>query len=242
VAAFATSYYEPVSITIGAELRLRIDKPAAGGWMIARDNGQIVLVAGAIPGETVLARVERSGKGVAFARVVSVTDPSVDRRDPFTDPLCGGCLYAHVAYPRQLEIKGQVVADALTRIGRIPTTQRQRWRLASRGLPMRVGRTFAMAGPDSSAKDARDLRARRRGSCCRRRDVLDRPLPRCDAWRGPSAKSRSREHRGRPACAASRTAGSSISAGRGATASAGITGPTWSAPRRRPSRRRHVGD
>jgi 23S rRNA (uracil1939-C5)-methyltransferase len=112
-----------VSLAVGDELQLRIDKPAAGGRMIARNNGQVVLVSGAIPGETVLARVERSGKGVAFARVTSVTDPSIDRRDPFTDPLCGGCLYAHVAYPRQLEIKGQVVADALTRIGRIPMTQ-----------------------------------------------------------------------------------------------------------------------
>ena len=90
--------------------------------MIARENGQVVLVSGAIPGETVFARVERSGKGVAFARVVAIAEPSPDRRDPFTDPQCGGCLYAHVAYPRQLEIKGQVVADALTRIGRMPMT------------------------------------------------------------------------------------------------------------------------
>ena len=81
--------------------------------MIAREDGQVVLVSGAIPGETVLARVERTGKGVAFARVVAIAEPSADRREAFTDPLCGGCLYAHVAYPRQLAIKSQVVADAL---------------------------------------------------------------------------------------------------------------------------------
>ena len=109
-----------MSLALGDELRLRIDKPAAGGWMIARENGQVVLVSGAIPGETVVARVERSGKGVVFARVVTVAEASADRRDPFADPLCGGCLYAHVAYPRQLEIKGQVIADALSRIGRVP--------------------------------------------------------------------------------------------------------------------------
>jgi 23S rRNA (uracil1939-C5)-methyltransferase len=111
-----------VSLAIGTELRLRIDKPAAGGWMIARENGQVVLVSGAIPGETVFVRVERSSRGVTFARVVAIAEPSPDRREPFTDPQCGGCLYAHVAYPRQLEIKGQVVADALTRIGRVPMT------------------------------------------------------------------------------------------------------------------------
>ena len=42
-----------------------------------------------------------------------------DRREPFTDPSCGGCLYAHIAYARQLKIKSQVIADALGRIGRI---------------------------------------------------------------------------------------------------------------------------
>jgi 23S rRNA (uracil1939-C5)-methyltransferase len=113
-------YYARVSLAVGDELRLQIDRPAAGGWMIARQNGQVVLVSGAIPGETVVARVERSGKGVVFAKVVTVAEASADRRDPFADPLCGGCLYAHVAYPRQLEIKGQVIADALSRIGRVP--------------------------------------------------------------------------------------------------------------------------
>src|SRR5262245_60168144 len=87
--------------------------------MIARVEGQVVLVTGAIPGERVLARVDRVGKGVAWATTVSVEEPSTDRRDTFADPLCGGALYAHVAYERQRTIKGQVVADAFSRIGRI---------------------------------------------------------------------------------------------------------------------------
>lgn len=87
--------------------------------MIARVDGQIVLVAGAIPGERVTARVDRVGKGVAYAQTVAVDEPSPDRRAPFTDPLCGGCGYAHVAYARQVEIKAQVIADAFHRIGRL---------------------------------------------------------------------------------------------------------------------------
>lgn len=107
-------------LTSGQTLPLVIDKPAAGGRMIARVEGQVVLVAGAIPGEHVTARVERVGRGVAFADVVSIEQPSTDRRSIDSDPRCGGCAYAHIAYARQLEIKGLVIADAFGRIGRLP--------------------------------------------------------------------------------------------------------------------------
>src|SRR5262245_61373429 len=110
----------------GQLLPLAVEKPAVGGPMIARVDGQVVLVTGAIPGERVLARVDRVGKGVAYATTVSIDEPSPDRREAFTDPLCGGSLYAHVEYRRQLAIKSQIIADAFTRIGHLelPSTVR----------------------------------------------------------------------------------------------------------------------
>jgi 23S rRNA (uracil1939-C5)-methyltransferase len=104
----------------GSEVELTIEKPAAGGRMIARHDGQVILVAGAVPGERVVARLERVERKVAFASVADVRDPSPDRREPFPDPLCGGCVYSHIAYPRQLEIKAEIVRDAFLRIGRMP--------------------------------------------------------------------------------------------------------------------------
>jgi 23S rRNA (uracil1939-C5)-methyltransferase len=106
-------------LTPGQQVQLAVEKPAAGGRMIGRHEGQIVFVLGAIPGERVLARVDRVERQLAFATAVDVLEPSADRREPFVDLLCGGCLYAHVAYPRQLEIKAEVVIDAFTRLGRI---------------------------------------------------------------------------------------------------------------------------
>jgi 23S rRNA (uracil1939-C5)-methyltransferase len=103
----------------GESVVLTVEKPAAGGRMIARVNGQIVLVGGAIPGERVTARVERVGKGVIYAETIGVDTASPDRRAVAADPLCGGCLYAHIGYARQLEIKAQVIADAFGRIGRL---------------------------------------------------------------------------------------------------------------------------
>jgi 23S rRNA (uracil1939-C5)-methyltransferase len=110
----------------GESIALAVEKPAAGGRMIARVDGQIVLVSGAIPGERVTARIDRVARHVAHADTVSIDDPSPDRRPPSGDPLCGGCLYSHIAYPRQLTLKGLVIADAFARIARLELPDRVR--------------------------------------------------------------------------------------------------------------------
>ena len=104
----------------GTLLTLDIEKPAAGGRMLARHHGQVVLVWGAIPGERVSARVERIGKGVIYADTAQVLSPSSDRRGDAGDWRCGGNVLAFVEYPRQLLLKGQILQDALSRIGRVP--------------------------------------------------------------------------------------------------------------------------
>jgi 23S rRNA (uracil1939-C5)-methyltransferase len=88
--------------------------------MLARHNGQVVLVWGAIPGERIRARIERSGKGVLFAETVEVVVASPDRRAALADWRCGGNVLAHVTYERQLQIKSDIVRDAFARIGRLP--------------------------------------------------------------------------------------------------------------------------
>src|SRR6185295_5578026 len=111
-------------LTVGADVSVDIEKPAAGGRMIARHDGQILLVSGAIPGERVSVRVERVEKRLAFASTIEVIEASADRR-PASDPLCGGCVYSHIAYSRQVTLKAGIIADAFTRIGRIPVEQQQ---------------------------------------------------------------------------------------------------------------------
>jgi 23S rRNA (uracil1939-C5)-methyltransferase len=104
----------------GQQLELSVEKPAAGGRMIARHERQVVLVQGCIPGERVLARIQRVERQVAFAETIQVIEASSDRRESGVDLLCGGCLYAHIAYPRQPTLKGEVIQDAFTRLGRMP--------------------------------------------------------------------------------------------------------------------------
>ena len=75
---------------------------------------------GAIPGEHVCARVERSRKGVLFAETVEVLESSPDRRPALADWRCGGNVLAHIGYERQLHIKSEIIRDAFARIGRLP--------------------------------------------------------------------------------------------------------------------------
>ena len=108
-----------MSLHIGSEIIVSIEKPVAGGRMLARHEGQIVFVAGAIPGERVRARVERVSKQLAFAVTAEVLEASPDRRGVDIDWACGGSLYAHIAYARQVQLKSELVADAFGRIGKL---------------------------------------------------------------------------------------------------------------------------
>ena len=112
-----------MSLVEGQQVELAIEKAASGGRMIARHLGQVVLVRGAIPGERVRAWIERAEKRMAYAVTREVVEPSPDRRTDgpgAEDPLCGGALYSHIAYPRQLAIKSDVIRDAFSRLGRYP--------------------------------------------------------------------------------------------------------------------------
>ena len=104
----------------GSVLTLEVEKPAAGGRMLARHNGQIVLVWGAVPGERIRARVERATKSVLFGETVEVLSASPNRRAASADWRCGGMVLAHVAYEHQLALKAEIIQDAFGRIGRIP--------------------------------------------------------------------------------------------------------------------------
>src|SRR5688572_342783 len=96
-----------------------VERAVAGGRMLAREHGAVVLVAGAIPGERVRARVTQTSRRVTFAETVEVLEASPDRRTPVCDLACGGMLYAHIAYERQRQLKADIIVDAFRRLGHL---------------------------------------------------------------------------------------------------------------------------
>ena len=87
--------------------------------MITRRQGQICSSPARFPASGSPSRSISVEKRLAFASTVSVDEPSADRREAH-DPLCGGCVYAHIAYPRQIALKAEIIGDAFVRIGKIP--------------------------------------------------------------------------------------------------------------------------
>jgi len=105
-------------------IELTLQAPVAGGQMLARpEGGPVVLVAGGLPGERVLVRVEKRASNRWEGSVVQVLEPSAHRRLPPCEHVeegCGGCDLQHAAPEAQPELKRSVVIDALTRLGRVP--------------------------------------------------------------------------------------------------------------------------
>lgn len=98
---------------------LAIDGYAADGSGVARLEGRVVFVKGAIRGERCDVRLEKVGRSAAWGHVEQVVEPSPARREtdcPY-DAHCGGCTFRHMDYAEELEAKRQKVEDALRRIG-----------------------------------------------------------------------------------------------------------------------------
>ena len=99
----------------GAELELEIDALAYGGAGVARLDGYVLFVQGAVPGDRVRARVTKRKRAYAEARVLELLDPSPDRIEPRAPH--PGAPWQVLPYERQLAEKESQVREALARIG-----------------------------------------------------------------------------------------------------------------------------
>jgi 23S rRNA (uracil1939-C5)-methyltransferase len=99
---------------------LKSTTPAYGGYSIARDD-KVILIRGAIPGEVVEAEIEERRKDYSLARVVQVVEPSEHRVEPLCRVFgtCGGCQLQFISYEKQLQMKEEILADSLGRIGKL---------------------------------------------------------------------------------------------------------------------------
>jgi 23S rRNA (uracil1939-C5)-methyltransferase len=101
----------------GDVLELTVDSLAHGGNGVARHDGYVVFVAGAVPGDRVRAAVGKAKKAYAEARAIEIVEPSPDRVPALADH--PGAPWQVLPYERQLAVKAEQVREALERIGHL---------------------------------------------------------------------------------------------------------------------------
>ena len=96
---------------------LEIESLAFGGAGVARFDGRVIFVRGAVPGDLVWARLTRVKKRYAEAEAVRFEQESPQRCQPVCAVFdeCGGCQWQMLPYAEQLRHKEQIFRDTLQR-------------------------------------------------------------------------------------------------------------------------------
>ena len=100
-------------------ITLRIEKAAHGGVFVARPEGKVVFVEGALPGELVEAEITEEAKSFLRARVTKVLEPSEQRREHFwleAEMGAGGADFGHIELGEQRRLKAEILSEALSRM------------------------------------------------------------------------------------------------------------------------------
>lgn len=82
-------------------------------------DGRAVFVAGAVAGDVAEIELIKLNKTYAVGRLLALTAPSPDREEGFCSaPLsCGGCVYRHLTYERELALKRDYVTHCFRKAG-----------------------------------------------------------------------------------------------------------------------------
>jgi len=100
---------------------LAITDYAAEGKALAKQDGKVIFISGAVPGDVADVMLVKNKKDWAEGRVLQVKVYSKERVSPFCKHfgVCGGCKWQMLPYPKQLQYKQQEVEQNLKRIGKI---------------------------------------------------------------------------------------------------------------------------
>lgn len=101
------------------ELVLEITDIGSRGEGIGHADGYALFVKDALAGDVIRARIMKTKKNFAYAKLLEIIQPSPDRVEPLCPVArqCGGCQLQHCSYERHLSWKEQKIANCLRRIG-----------------------------------------------------------------------------------------------------------------------------
>ena len=100
-------------------IKLKIDSCSVNGSGVGRHNGMAIFVPATAVGDEITAHILKVKKSYAFAKVESVLTPSSDRIKSECPVYlkCGGCVFSHMTYQAEADLKASHVAECFKRIG-----------------------------------------------------------------------------------------------------------------------------
>jgi 23S rRNA (uracil1939-C5)-methyltransferase len=98
-----------------------IDIALPNDYGVAKKDGRVIFIPGAVIGDRVSVKVNRESKRFAYGEILHLDIPSPFRVSPECPHFgpCGGCTMQHLRYDKQLEIKKRYLLENLRRIGGI---------------------------------------------------------------------------------------------------------------------------
>ena len=113
---------EGMNITIKKNdiITLEITDITAEGSGVGHENGMAVFVPSAAKGDIISCRIVKVLKNLCYGIVEEIITPSPDRQDRGCDvkKACGGCVFRHISYESELDIKNNIVKNAFIRLGK----------------------------------------------------------------------------------------------------------------------------
>lgn len=102
---------------MGRRVELTVQRMISGGMGLSRLDGKVCLIRGVLPGERVTAEITREKRDFCEGTLLDVREPSVYRIEPPCRwyRICGGCDFQYVSYAYQIELKREMLLDALRR-------------------------------------------------------------------------------------------------------------------------------
>ena len=106
-----------------------IEDMGSDGFGIGKVDGFALFVKDAVVGDRVEARIVKSKKNYAYARLEKVIEPSPFRVEPkcHCHRQCGGCQLQVLSYEKQLDYKQDKIRNSLIRIGGFAPEEVDRW-------------------------------------------------------------------------------------------------------------------
>lgn len=100
-------------------VEITIEDIGVNGEGIGKIDGYALFVKDAVIGDRIEAKITKAKKNYAYARLMKILEPSVDRVMPKCPVArqCGGCQIQELSYEKQLEFKEKKVRSNLERIG-----------------------------------------------------------------------------------------------------------------------------